>query len=179
MFQLDHHQQYGSVFLLDHKEYGFRVSKQDAFVSISLIAMENNSWIIHFKLSRCTLYFVLQFQIIIHIFMHFLNCNTTRMVRVTKISVVVNLPLWRGEMERKLFVDIPWYVIHVIHQSKCPRVYLAVLKYPPFYQLCTTFNGKKIISEVAKDNWKRLKLFRKKNRHQCLSGQVLLLLYVL
>jgi hypothetical protein len=38
---------------------------------------------------------------------------------------------------------------------------------------------KKIISEVAKDNWKRLKLFRKKNRHQCLSGQVLLLLYVL
>jgi hypothetical protein len=44
------------------------------------------------------------------------------MVRVTKISVVVNLPLWRGEMERKLFVDIPWYVIH---QSKCPRVYFS------------------------------------------------------
>jgi len=55
-------------------------------------------------------------------------------------------------MERKLFVDIPWYVIHVIHQSKCPRVYLAVLEYPSFYQLFTTFNGLKIISEVAKDN---------------------------
>jgi hypothetical protein len=54
--------------------------------------------------------------------------------------------------ERKLFVDIPWYVIHVINQSKCPRVYLAVLEYPSFYQLFTTFNGLKIISEVAKDN---------------------------